>query len=94
MIYSEIERLKTEPVSEKELEKIKNQLKADFIRSLDSNSGLAGTLSYFEALLGNYRYITNHIHVIEKITSEDIIRVARKYLTSDNRTVALLVKKK
>ena len=94
LIYSEIERLKTEPVSEKELEKIKNQLKADFIRSLDSNSGLTSTLSYFEALLGNYRYITNHIHVIEKITSEDIIRVARKYLTSDNRTVALLVKKK
>ena len=94
LIYHEIERLKTEPVSEKELEKIKNQLKADFIRSLDSNSGLAGTLSYFEALLGNFRYITNHIHVIEKITSEDVIRVARKYLTSDNRTVALLVKKK
>jgi predicted Zn-dependent peptidase len=94
LIYSEIERLKTEPVSEKELEKIKNQLRADFIRSLDSNSGLAGTLSYFEALLGDYRYVTNHIRVIEKITSADISRVARKYLTSDNRTVALLFKKK
>jgi len=94
LIYSEIERLKKEPVSDRELEKIKNQLKADFIRDLDSNAGLASTLSYFEALLGDYRYITNHIHEIEKITSADIIRVARKYLTSDNRTVALLVKKK
>jgi len=94
LIYSEIERLKKEPVSDRELEKIKNQLKSDFIRDLDSNAGLASTLSYFEALLGDYRYITNHIHEIEKITSADIIRVARKYLTSDNRTVALLVKKK
>jgi predicted Zn-dependent peptidase len=93
-IYSEIERLKKEPVSEKELEKIKNQLKADFIRGLNSNAGLANTLSYFEALMGDYRYITNHINVIEKITAQDIVRVARQYLTSENRTVAHLVKKK
>jgi len=93
-IYSEIDKLKTEPVSEKELEKIKNQLKADFIRELDSNAGLASTLSYFETLAGDYRYFIHHINVIEKITSEDIIRVARRYLTSDNRTVACLVKKK
>ncbi|MCX5854052.1 MAG: pitrilysin family protein [Deltaproteobacteria bacterium] len=93
-IYSEIDRLKTEPVSEKELEKIKNQLKADFIRGLDSNAGLASTLSYFETQAGDYRYFIHHINVIEKITSEDIIRVARRYLTSDNRTVACLVKKR
>jgi predicted Zn-dependent peptidase len=93
-IYSEIDRLKTEPVSEKELEKIKNQLKADFIRGLDSNADLASTLSYFETLAGDYRYFIHHINVIEKITSEDIIRVARRYLTADNRTVAYLVKKK
>jgi predicted Zn-dependent peptidase len=93
MIYSEIEKLKSEPVSNSELEKIKNQLKADFIRGLDSNSGLASTLSYFEALLGDYRYFTNYIREIENVTSADIVRVARKYLISDNRTVALLVKK-
>lgn len=94
LIYSEIERLKTEPVSERELQKIKNQLKADFLRSLDSNSGLASTLSYYEALIGDYRYITNHLRVIDKITPADISRVVRKYLTSDNRTTASLVKKK
>jgi predicted Zn-dependent peptidase len=93
-IYFEIDRLKTEPVSERELEKIKNQLKADFIRGLDSNAGLASTLSYFETQAGDYRYFIRHINVIEKITSEDIIRVARRYLTSDNRTVACLNKKK
>jgi predicted Zn-dependent peptidase len=93
-INSEIEKLKTDPVSDKELQKIKNQLKADFIRTLDSNAGLAGSLSYFEALTGDYRYITSHIVMIEKIAPEDIIRIARKYLTADNRTVAHLAKKK
>jgi len=93
-IYNEIEKLKFEPVSSRELEKTKNQMKADFIRGLESNSGLARSLSYFEALLGDYRYITGHIKMIEKITPEDIIRVACKYFTSENRTVAELVKRK
>jgi predicted Zn-dependent peptidase len=92
-IYSEIEKLKTGFVSEKELEKIKNHLKADFIRTLDSNAGLAESLSFFEALVGDYRYMTNHIHMIEKITPADISRVAQKYLIRENRTVARLVQK-
>jgi predicted Zn-dependent peptidase len=92
-IYDEIEELKTKTVSERELEKVKNQMKADFIRSLNSNSGLANLLSYFEAITGSYQYITDHIKVIERVTSDDITRVAKKYLTPDNRTVAKLVYK-
>ncbi|MFA4916920.1 MAG: pitrilysin family protein [Syntrophales bacterium] len=93
-IYAEIEKLKTEPVSEREMKKVKNQLKADFIGGLNSNSGLASALSYFEILVGDFRYMTDHITVIEKITPEDIIRVARKYLNQENRTVAILKQQK
>ncbi len=92
-IYDEIEKLKTKTVAERELQKVKNQMKADFIRSLNSNSGLANLLSYFEAITGSYQYITDHIKVIERVTSDDITRVAKKYLTPDNRTVAKLVYK-
>jgi predicted Zn-dependent peptidase len=92
-IYEEIERIKANSVSRRELEKAKNQLKADFIRSLDSNLELASMISYFEILLGDYRYITNHLKIIEKVTPEDIMRVAKKYLIPENRTVANLVKK-
>ncbi len=90
-IYQEIEKLKTEAVSSQEIEKTKNQLKADFIRGLASNSGLANKLSYYEMLAGDYRYLVNHINFIEKITPADITRVANKYLTKENRTVATLV---
>jgi predicted Zn-dependent peptidase len=93
-IYEEIEKIKTIAISHRELEKAKNQLKADFLRNLESNSGLANMLSYFEILVGDYRYITNHIKVIEKITPEDIMSVARKYMIPENRTVANIVKKK
>ena len=92
-IDGEIEKLKNDPVSESELEKVKNRLRADFIRGLDSNAGLAGMLSYYEALLGDYRYLTGYTAAIDKITPEDIRKAARTYLTRDNRTVASGVRK-
>ncbi|MDI6775978.1 MAG: pitrilysin family protein [Syntrophales bacterium] len=92
-IYAEIERLKKEPVSEREMKKIKNRLKADLIRGLNANSELASALSYYESIVGDFRYMTEHINVIEKITPEDIMRVAKKYLNPENRTVATLEKR-
>jgi predicted Zn-dependent peptidase len=92
-IFKEIEKLKAEEVSGKEIEKTKTRLKADFIRGLVSNSGLASRLSYYELLTGDYRYLINHINVIEKITPADIIRVAKQYLIKENRTVATIIKK-
>ena len=90
----EIERLKREPVSASELEKIKNQIRAEFIRGLDSNAGLAGMLSYYEALLGDYRYLAEYTATIDRITPDDILQAARTYLTPENRTVATLTKKR
>jgi predicted Zn-dependent peptidase len=92
-IDEEIERLKKELVSEAELGKVKNQLRADFIRGLDSNAGLAGMLSYYEALLGDYHYLTGYTATIDKITPEDIRQAARTYLTRENRTIASGVRK-
>jgi predicted Zn-dependent peptidase len=89
-IYAELDKLKREPVPDKELEKTKNQMKVDYIRHLNSNSGLASVLSYFEVLTGDFRYLSNYIQVIEKITPADIMQAARKYLQKDNRTVASL----
>ena len=93
-IDREIERLQREPISESELEKVKNQIRADFIRGLDSNAGLAGMLSYYEALLGDYRYLAEYTTTIDRITTDDILQAARTYLTPENRTVATLIKKR
>jgi predicted Zn-dependent peptidase len=92
-VYEEIEILKKEPVRKQELEKIINQLRAEFIRDLSSNSGLASRLSYYEIITGDYRYMTRYIEMIEKVTPNDIMAAAKKYLTEENRTVAVLVKK-
>ncbi|MDZ4164133.1 MAG: pitrilysin family protein, partial [Smithellaceae bacterium] len=93
-IYAELDRLKEEPVPGDELEKIKNIMKAEFIRGLNSNSALASKLSYFEAIAGDYRYIINHIKQIDKITPQDIMETAKKYLIPENRTVATMKRTK
>jgi predicted Zn-dependent peptidase len=92
-LIHELERLKKEPVSARELERVKNTMKASFLRSLDSNAELAGMLSYFETVAGDYRYIVRHLNIIDEITPDDISRVAKKYFTDDNKTIAFLSKK-
>jgi len=80
-------------VTEEELARAKNQLKMDFIKSLDSNSELASILSYTELLLGDYRYFSDYLPQIQKVTAGDIQAAAIRYLTAENRTVAVLNRK-
>lgn len=92
-IYAELERLKTEPVTDRELQKVRNQLEANFLRGLNSNAGLAFQLTYFDTIAGDWRYVVRHSQVISKITLDDIKRVATQYFTKTNRTAATLIKK-
>ncbi len=92
-IYAEIERLKTEPVSAKELEKVLNNLDADLVRALRSNGGLASQLALFQTMAGDWRYAIKARDKIAAVTTADIQRVAAAYFTKSNRTVATLVKK-
>ena len=90
-IYEEIERLKREPVSAMELEKVVRHIDAAFIRSLQSNRGLAGSLGYFEAVAGSFRYLSRNREAIARVTPEDVMRVARTYFAKKNRVVATRV---
>ncbi len=68
-IWAELERLKREPVPARELEKARNRLLADQARELDSNPGIASSLSFYEAVAGNWRYVIDHPKVIATITA-------------------------
>lgn len=92
-IYAELERLKTEPVAEKEFKRILKQVDASFIRGLSSNAGMAQQLTFYEGLAGDWRYILGWRENMYKITPEDIMKAAKTYFTKSNRTVATLVKK-
>jgi predicted Zn-dependent peptidase len=92
-IYAELERLKTEPVSAKELEKVLNNLDADLVRALRSNGGLASQLALYQTVAGDWRYMVKARDKIANVRPADIQRVAAEYFTKSNRTVATLVKK-
>jgi predicted Zn-dependent peptidase len=91
-IGQELDRLKSEPVSEPELKKVKNQIQTDFLRQLNSNSKLAYWLSYGQCLFGDWRYFSDRLQSYEGVTAEDVRRVAQKYFVARNRTVAVLAK--
>ena len=91
-LYAELERLKNEQVSDRELQKVRNQFQADFIRGLNSNAGMASQLGYYELIAGSWRYTQTLLDTVDRIDAEDIQRVAREYLTWENRTVAVLVR--
>jgi len=92
-ILAELERLKKEPVSTRELERIINNLDADMVRALRSNSGLASQLALYQTVAGDWRYVLKSRDKIAAVTPADIQRVAAQYFTKSNRTVATLVKK-
>ncbi len=92
-LEAEIEMLKTEPVDEKQLQKVMNNVEASFIQSLSSNSGLAAQLTFAQRVFGDWRAIEKQVERIKSIRPEDVQRVANTYFTKRNRTVAWLVKK-
>ncbi len=92
VIYAELERLKKQPVPQEELQKILNQSEINFLKTLRTNEGLASQLSYFQAIVGDWRYATRYAQRLAKVTPQAIMRVARRYFTSKNRTVATLVR--
>lgn len=92
-IYAELERLKKEPLSEKELQQILNKLEYEEVRQMGSNGGLARNLTEYEAVAGSWRYLIEHRQRVARVTPEDVMRVAGKYLVRENRTVGFITKK-
>ena len=89
-IHDEIEKLKTTEVSDAELQSVKTRAKADLIRGLADNQGLALQLGMAQARYGDCREIFRDLDRIEKVTKADIRRVANRTFTEDNRTVAMI----
>jgi predicted Zn-dependent peptidase len=89
-LYQELERLAREPVSDADLERVRNRLRVDQLRSLQSNSGLASMLTYFQTVAGDWRYLSDYDRQVATITAEDVMAAASRYFTSENRTVAIL----
>lgn len=89
-IRAEIERIKNEDVTDEELKMVKTRAKANLIRQLDSNQGLALQLGTAQARFGDWRQAFRSVDRIEKVTREDIRRVANATFVPANRTVGTI----
>nr|WP_246525464.1 pitrilysin family protein [Geomobilimonas luticola] len=92
-IYEELGKLQREPVTEHDLRQILNRLEYEEVRQMGSNGGLARNLTEYEAIAGTWRYLIEHRQKVARVTPEDVMRVAKKYLTRENRTVGFITKK-
>jgi predicted Zn-dependent peptidase len=92
-LYKELEKLKREPVGERELQKVKNQNAAADFRRLQSNFALMLQLLICESGRG-WQHINTDPKLIQAVTATDIMRVANTYFTPENRTVAIYYTKK
>jgi len=89
-MHVEINRLITENVTDEELKMVKTRIRADLVRGLADNEGLAEDLATYQTLYGDWREMFRSVDRVDKVTKADIRRVAAKTFGSENRTISIL----
>jgi zinc protease len=89
-LLDELDKIKKEAPSEREVQKAKNQIEASFIMEQDSVYMQARTIGTFE-MTGGWRLIDQYLAGVRKVTPEDVKRVAEKYLVADRKTTGILI---
>jgi predicted Zn-dependent peptidase len=89
-IHQEIDRLKKEDVSDDELKMIRTRAKANLLRGLDSNEGLATNLALYQTRYGDWRELFHQVENLDKVSKADIRRVANQIFVPTNRTVGII----
>ncbi len=89
-LYEEVEKIKKQAPTEREVRKAKNQIEAEFIMGQDSVFFQAEILAIFE-MIGDWRLKDKYLEGIKKVAPKEVQRVANKYLIEDKRTVGILI---
>ncbi|SFC89012.1 Predicted Zn-dependent peptidase [Flexibacter flexilis DSM 6793] len=90
-MLGEIEKIKKNGITADELQKVKNQKLVAFYHQLETINGKANNLGTYEVFFGDYKKMFDAPALYQKVTKEDIQRVAKKYFTKNNRTVGYLL---
>ena len=89
-IHKEIDKLKTQDVTDDELAMFKTRARVNLLRSLGDNEGLAQSLATYQLRYGDWRELFRQLDKIDKVSKADIRRVANKVFTEGNRTYAII----
>ncbi len=91
LLFGILERLKTQKVDDATLKRVKTKLRADLIERLDSNAGLASELNAYYWAYGDWRKLFTELDEYDRVTADDVERVAEKYFVPEARTTVRLV---
>lgn len=86
-IHDELKKIQADDVTDEELQKFKTRAKADLLRSLNSNTGLAEQISQYQTLFGDWKELFGYVDRVDKVTKADVKRVAATLFKETNRTV-------
>jgi predicted Zn-dependent peptidase len=89
-MMAQIERTKTELVTKEELEGVKNRFRAGMMGLFKDNTSMASEMAQWETLTGDWRNMFRYLDQLEKVTPEDIQRVAKLTFTDGNRSVGII----
>jgi zinc protease len=84
---AEIKKVQEELISEKEFQKLLNQVETEFYSSNATTFGVANSLATYHTISGDPELINTELEEYKKVTRQDIKRVANEYFTTDNRVV-------
>ncbi|MSO45695.1 MAG: insulinase family protein [Acidobacteria bacterium] len=90
-LIAELDRLKTEPITERELQRTKNQFARDYILQRESNQQKAMQLGHAAVIHGDVTTADGEFEIFQNLTSADVQRVARTYFRPENRLVLTLM---
>ncbi|RAI10216.1 MAG: hypothetical protein DK841_08185 [Candidatus Melainabacteria bacterium] len=90
-LFSEIEKLKTEYVGDKELKDAKEKLIGNYVIGLETNLDKASNTGWYEASTRGYEFKEKYVDLINSVTDADIIEVANKYF-NDNYIMSIVTK--
>lgn len=90
-VLAEFERMKEEPVSQEELDGVKTRMKANFIRSVQSNTGMAARLVGAEILQDDWTKGLSYPLDVEAVTAEDLQRIAKETFVESNRNIGYII---
>ncbi len=88
-LYDVLEKFKSKKVDAATLARVKTKTRAGLIRRLDSNSGLASLVTDYHAIYGDWRKLFTSLDELDRVTADDVQRVAKEYFVPEKRTVVL-----
>lgn len=89
-VYAELEKIANEGIKENELQKVKNQKVMEFYKTMETISGKANQLGTYHLYFGDYKKLFDAPSQYQKVSSEEIQNVVKKYFTKSNQTVGIL----